>query len=328
MSWLESAGGNVQQEGKRSADYWSRLAERLASCLRRGCVLINEPMRQHTSFRIGGPADIFVEPYDMNELGTVLRICSETGNKPTVVGNGTNLLVSDLGIRGVVIHVSDNLSRIQVDGEEITAEAGISLVKLASEALAHSLTGLEFASGIPGSLGGAVAMNAGAYGGEMKDVVTEARCFSQDGELIHLVGEQLEFGYRTSSIQTHGYIVAEAVMRLQYGDRDAIRAKMNELNALRREKQPLSLPSAGSVFKRPPGYFAGKLIQDAGLRGYRIGGAQVSEKHCGFIVNVGGATASDVLQLIRHVQKEVKAQFGVELETEVRIIGEWPEGKA
>lgn len=315
----------MQQDGKKPSSYWQELANKLSACLRRGSVRLHEPMREHTSFRIGGPADVFVEPFDIDELGAVLGICHETGHKPTIIGNGTNLLVSDLGIRGVVIHIGSNLSRIRVDGKTITAEAGVSLAKLASEALAHGLTGLEFASGIPGSLGGAVAMNAGAYGGEMKDVVTAVRCFSQAGEPIHLSGDELEFGYRTSAIQTHGYVVAEAVMELQYGNRDEIRAKMNELNARRREKQPLSLPSAGSVFKRPPGHFAGKLIQDAGLRGYRIGGAQVSEKHCGFIVNVGGATANDVLRLIRHIQREVKDQFGVTLEPEVRIIGEWPE---
>ncbi len=288
-----------------------------------GEVVRNEPMKHHTSFRVGGPADVFVQPHGIAELAFVLKVCHRHGVDPMVIGNGTNLLVSDAGISGVVVQIGENMAEVSTSGSTISAQAGVSLAKLAATALRNSLTGLEFASGIPGTLGGAVAMNAGAYGGEMKDVITHVVCLDQQGSKVSLSHSEMLFGYRSSIVATKGYIVAHVEMELKPGEPNQIKALMNDLNSRRREKQPLHLPSAGSVFKRPPGYFAGKLIQDAGLKGFRIGDAQVSELHSGFIVNLGQATATDVLRLIRHVQAEVKRQFGVDLETEVRIVGEW-----
>lgn len=319
----KGVGGIVNQHNLGSFHDWEEMACLLQEGMEQGEVRLNEPMRSHTSFRVGGPADVFVRPHGIDELRTALRICYRCGVSPLIIGNGTNLLVSDAGIRGVVIQIGDNLADILVSGQTITAQAGVSLAKLAATALGHSLAGLEFASGIPGTLGGAVAMNAGAYGGEMKDIVTEVVCFDLAANQKLLGRDQLEFGYRTSIIQREGYVVAEVTMQLSPGNPEGIKGLMTDLNARRRAKQPLHLPSAGSVFKRPPGYFAGKLIEDAGLKGYRIGDAQVSELHCGFIVNLGEATASDILRLIRHVQSEVKRQFGVHLETEVRIVGDW-----
>ncbi|NLV91978.1 MAG: UDP-N-acetylmuramate dehydrogenase [Firmicutes bacterium] len=300
-------------------DIAAQLRERLSDqSIRR-----DEPMKAHTSFRVGGPADLFVSPRSISELAFVLQTCQRFAITPTVIGNGTNLLVSDRGIRGVVVEIGDNLSAVSVSGEEITAQAGISLAKLAATALRHQLSGLEFASGIPGTLGGAVAMNAGAYGGEMKDVVTSVDCLDLGGKELGLCSQEMAFGYRQSIVQSKGYIVVQATLRLQRDNYETIKAKMLDLNARRRAKQPLHLPSAGSVFKRPPGHFAGKLIEDAGLKGFRIGDAQVSEMHSGFIVNLGAATATDILAVIRHVQGEVKRQFQVDLETEVRIVGDW-----
>lgn len=300
----------------------SQLIEDLRQLVPPQHIRLDEPMRYHTSFRIGGPADIMVLPASTCQVVSVIRLARQRGVPVFVIGNGTNVLVRDGGLRGVVVKLADNFQAVQVRGHKIWAEAGALLVKVARAAWQAGLTGLEFASGIPGSLGGAITMNAGAYGGEMKDVLASIVCCNQEGEICRLQRDELELEYRSSRVQKECYTVLEAILSLRPGDREAIKARMDEFNRRRREKQPLQLPSAGSVFKRPPGYYAGKLIQDAGLRGARIGDAQVSEMHCGFIVNRGQATAADVLQLIEHIQTTVRQKFGVELEPEIRIIGE------
>ncbi|WP_427339816.1 UDP-N-acetylmuramate dehydrogenase [Caloranaerobacter sp. DY30410] len=284
--------------------------------------LIDEPMKNHISFKIGGPADILFIPKEVEQISQAVALCKELDVDYFIMGNGSNLLVSDKGIRGVVIKISENLSDVRVEGNKIIAQSGILLSKLSKIALKHSLTGLEFASGIPGSLGGAITMNAGAYGGEMKDVVTLVRCIDEKGEIIEFTNEQMKFGYRSSIIDERGLIVIEVEMELKKGNYEDIKNYMDELTQKRTSKQPLNLPSAGSTFKRPEGYYAGKLIEDAGLRGLRFGDAQVSEKHCGFVVNLGNATCNDVLNLIKVIQKTVRDKFGVELKTEVKIIGE------
>ena len=286
-------------------------------------ILIHEPMSMHTTFRIGGPADYFLLPQSPDEVQKIIEICSQNGTPWFVVGNGSNLLVSDQGCRGVIIQIFRNMSGISIENQCIRAQAGASLKALSKEAMEASLTGFEFAGGIPGTLGGAVAMNAGAYGGEMKDVLQEITVLTPSGRQMTLQADQLELGYRTSVVKTKEYVVLEAVMKLQPGQKEAICAVMGDLSQQRRSKQPLEYPSAGSTFKRPQGYFAGKLIMDAGLRGYRLGGAQVSEKHCGFVVNCGGASASDVIGVMRHVQEEVWRQFQVELEPEVKLLGDF-----
>ncbi|MDR5659374.1 UDP-N-acetylmuramate dehydrogenase [Serpentinicella sp. ANB-PHB4] len=285
-------------------------------------VLIDEPMKNHTSFKIGGPADIFLIPQTIDEVQAVIKICNQNDVSVFILGNGSNLLVSDKGMRTVVLKIGDNLNQVTFDGTKVTAEAGILLSRLSKRILKNNLTGFEFADGIPGSLGGAVTMNAGAYGGEMKDVVWSCKAVTQKGEMIELSKEQLDLGYRTSTIQKNNYIVLEVTLDLQVGTYEEIKSKINELTEKRTTKQPLNLPSAGSVFKRPPGFYAGKLIEDSNLKGYQIGGAQVSELHAGFIVNKGGATAEDVTNLIKHIQNTVKKNFGVLLETEVKMIGE------
>mgnify|MGYP001460832724 FL=1 len=286
-------------------------------------VKADEPMKKHTSFKIGGPADFLVTPCSVQSLCEVIKLCKKENLPIFIMGNGTNLLVSDKGIRGVVVKIYDNLNRYVVKENFIEAYGGILLSKLSDIALENELTGLEFASGIPGTLGGAVAMNAGAYGGEMKDVVVETEFIDKDGNLKVIRGEEHQFGYRTSFIQKQSAVAVKSVIRLRKGERAAIKALIDDLTVRRQDKQPLEMPSAGSVFKRPEGYFAGKLIEECGLRGYSIGGAQVSEKHCGFIVNKGNATSKDVLDLIRHIQKTVKDKFGVELNTEVKIVGDY-----
>ncbi|HOQ00197.1 MAG TPA: UDP-N-acetylmuramate dehydrogenase [Acetivibrio clariflavus] len=286
-------------------------------------VKADEPMKKHTSFKIGGPADFLVTPCSVQSLCEVIKLCKKENLPIFIMGNGTNLLVSDKGIRGVVVKIYDNLNRYVVKDNFIEAYGGILLSKLSDIALENELTGLEFASGIPGTLGGAVAMNAGAYGGEMKDVVVETEFIDKDGNLKVIRGEEHQFGYRTSFIQKQSAVAVKSVIRLRKGERAAIKALIDDLTVRRQDKQPLEMPSAGSVFKRPEGYFAGKLIEECGLRGYSIGGAQVSEKHCGFIVNKGNATSKDVLDLIRHIQKTVKDKFGVELNTEVKIVGDY-----
>ena len=280
-------------------------------------------MKKHTTFRIGGPADIFAVPDTIEKAAKIIGICREQKVPFYVIGNGSNLLVSDQGYRGVVVQVYKNLSAIEIKGDIITAQAGAMLSVIAKKAMAASLTGFEFASGIPGTVGGAAVMNAGAYGGEMKQVLTEVTVLTREGELRRIPSEELKLGYRYSVIPEKGWIVLEAKLKLHRGDYDMIKARMDELKEKRVEKQPLVLPSAGSTFKRPEGYFAGKLIMDAGLRGFSVGGAQVSEKHCGFVVNTGEATAKDVRDLIREVSRQVKTKFGVELEPEVKMLGEF-----
>lgn len=285
-------------------------------------ILVNEKMESHTTFRIGGPADVYAAPKNAEQIAALIRVCREDGIPYYVVGNGSNLLVKDGGYRGVIIQIFKNMNEIRVEGTRIHAQAGALLSRIAARALDAGLTGLECESGIPGTLGGAVVMNAGAYGGEMKDVLESATVLTAEGDILTLTNEELELGYRTSIILKKQYIVLEAVLGLEAGDPEAIRSRMNELKEQRVSKQPLEYPSAGSTFKRPEGYFAGKLIQDAGLKGYRVGGAEVSMKHSGFVINADHATAQDVLTLIADVQRIVKEQFQVELEPEVRIIGE------
>lgn len=283
---------------------------------------LQEMMKEHTTFRVGGPADLFIQPKDAEELRDAIRILEKYHVPVMVIGNGSNLLVRDKGIRGAVIQIYNRMADIAVEGDIVTAQGGALLSAAAAKAADASLTGLEFASGIPGSIGGAVVMNAGAYGGEMKDVLVSVDVLTKDLEIKTVPAGKLELGYRHSIVPAAGYIVLGAKMKLQKGEEAAIRGRMAELAEQRREKQPLQYPSAGSTFKRPEGYFAGKLVQDAGLKGKTIGGAQVSEKHSGFLINIGGATAQDILDLIAFCQKEVKEQFGVTLETEVKIVGE------
>lgn len=297
--------------------------ELLCDCAGEENVRRQEPMSLHTTFRIGGPADLFVTPGSIQAVADSIRICKETQTPYAVIGNGSNLLVSDTGYRGVIIQIGRNLNQVSVNGEEIRAQAGAMLSVIAKTALSESLTGFEFASGIPGTLGGAAVMNAGAYGGEMKDVLTEVTVLTREGEIRTIPAEKLEMGYRTSLAAKNGWIILEAVLKFQKGDAEAIRGRMEELKMQRVTKQPLDLPSAGSTFKRPEGYFAGKLIMDAGLRGFTVGGAQISEKHCGFVVNKGGATAEDVRNLICAVQKKVQEDAGVKLEPEVKFLGEF-----
>ena len=277
-------------------------------------------MAPHTTFRIGGAAEVFAAP-DARELPQLLAMAKGADVPVTVIGNGSNLLVGDRGICGLVIEIGERMSEVRIEGTILVAGAGALLSKAAQTAAAAGLGGLEFAAGIPGSVGGAVVMNAGAYGGEMKDVLQSVKVLTEEGELLILTTEDLELGYRHSCVPERKYIVVEATMELSAKPEEEIRACMAELRAKRVEKQPLEYPSAGSTFKRPEGYFAGKLIMDAGLRGYTVGGAQVSEKHCGFVINKGGATAADVRQLMQDVHDRVKEQFDVELEPEVKMIG-------
>lgn len=286
-------------------------------------IVPDEPMRKHTTFRIGGNADIFVRPESKEQIAEILRLCRKQDVPYFILGNGSNLLVGDRGFRGVVINIMDNMNDIKVDGGIIKAQAGAMLIKVSRAARDNSLTGLEFASGIPGTIGGAIYMNAGAYGGEMKDVVTQVTAMDAEGEIYTFGTDELEFSYRHSVIQQRDLIVLDVTMKLAAGDQKIIDDRMSELAVARRTKQPLEYPSAGSTFKRPEGYFAGKLIMDAGLRGYRVGDAQVSEKHCGFVVNRGNATADDVIKLIDDVKAKVSEEYDVVLEPEVRMIGEF-----
>lgn len=288
-------------------------------------ILVAEPMKNHTTFRIGGPADALALPKTPEEVAEVVRFCHEHAQPYYVLGNGSNLLVSDEGYRGLVLQLYRNFNDIQVNGETITVQSGAMLAAVARTAYQTGLTGLEFASGIPGTIGGAVVMNAGAYGGEMKNVLKEVTVLTKEGEVLVIPAKALELGYRTSVIPKNGWIVLGAVLQLKKGDQEQILARMEELKEQRITKQPLDLPSAGSTFKRPEGYFAGKLIMDAGLRGFTVGGAQVSEKHCGFVVNRGDATAADVWELICEVKRRVKEMTGVELEPEVKLLGDFPQ---
>ena len=285
-------------------------------------VLKDEPMSRHTTFRIGGPADYFVCP-DKEQIAEVLAVAKKCGMAITVIGNGSNLLVGDKGIRGLVVEIGSAMNQIMVDKNHITAGAGALLSQVAAKAAAAELGGMEFAAGIPGSVGGAVTMNAGAYGGEMKDILRTVTVLTPEGELKTLDVSEMDLSYRHSCVPEQQYIVLEAEIELGYKPEEEIRAQMEELRNKRIEKQPLEYPSAGSTFKRPEGYFAGKLIMDAGLRGYRVGDAQVSEKHCGFVINRKNASAQEVRQLMQDVQDKVKAQFGVMLEPEVKMLGEF-----
>lgn len=280
----------------------------------------DEPMSSHCTFRAGGTAKYYVIPDEYTKVRDVLRLCVEENIPYYVIGNGSNLLVQDDGFDGVIIEIDSALAKIEINGNEIVAKAGAKLSKIAVKALNESLTGFEFAHGIPGNLGGAVTMNAGAYGGEMKDVLKWVKVLDNNGEMKTLKAEELELGYRTSIIVKEKMIVLEACIELHEGNRDEIEMHMKELMAKRKEKQPLEYPSAGSTFKRPEGYFAGKLIQDAGLKGYRVGGAMVSEKHSGFVINYDNATATDIINLMKDVRKKVYEEFQVTLEPEVKIL--------
>ena len=279
-------------------------------------------MSKHTTFRIGGKADLFVSA-DEKSLPQILKEAADEKIPVTIIGNGSNLLVGDGGIRGLVIEIGKGMDKIEISDNIMTVGAGTLLSKAANTAAEHGLSGMEFAAGIPGSVGGAVVMNAGAYGGEMKDIIMDVDVITREGEYRRLTLEELELSYRHSCIIENEYIVVRARLMLQEKDEAQIRQVMEDLKNKRIEKQPLNFPSAGSTFKRPEGYFAGKLIMDAGLRGYSVGGAQVSEKHCGFVVNKGGATASDVVKLMNDVRDKVMEEFGVELEPEVKMIGEF-----
>ena len=293
------------------------LEERLAP----DSVCTDELMSRHTTFRIGGPASVFVTPKSEKDLVTAIEICRSQGAPYFILGNGSNLLVSDQGYDGVVVHIGSDLRDISVEGTEITAKTGAMLSQVAHAALAHGLTGMEFAAGIPGSLGGACMMNAGAYGGEMSQILVGVRALDDKGQIVELAADQLELGYRHSIMMEKQYVVLGARIHLEKGNLEKIQAQMDDLKEKRIAKQPLEYPSAGSTFKRPEGAFAGKLIMDAGLRGFRIGDAMVSEKHCGFVVNAGKATAEDVCGVISHVQQVVMEKYGKELEPEIRFLG-------
>ena len=299
------------------------ILEGLCQILGEQNVKVNEPMNKHTTFRVGGPADYFLTPENVEQVQKVVIFLKENNIPYYIVGNGSNLLVGDLGYRGAIIQIYQKMNQIRTDGEYIYVDAGALLSKIAAEALSKELTGFEFASGIPGTLGGAVMMNAGAYGGEIKQVIQEATVLTQAGEIVKRTVDEMELSYRSSIFSKNGDIVLSAVLKLEKGNKETIRARMDELKEQRVTKQPLEYPSAGSTFKRPEGYFAGKLIQDAGLRGFQVGGAQVSEKHCGFVINKDHATAADIVSLMEQVSDKVEAQFGVRLEPEVKRLGEF-----
>ncbi len=301
------------------SDFLWRLTEAAG---KEGTVRAAEPMKKHTTFRTGGPAAFFAAPSCVEDILALVRLCREEEMPYYILGNGSNLLVSDKGYGGVMIS-TEKLDGCQTDGCRIRAGAGLLLSRIARKALESSLTGFEFAAGIPGTLGGAVVMNAGAYGGEMKQVLEAVTVLTREGEVKRLPLESLDLGYRKSCIPREGYIVLEGEIRLEPGSPHDISSKMEELAARRREKQPLEYPSAGSTFKRPEGYFAGKLIEEAGLRGFSVGGAQVSEKHCGFVINRKDASSEDIITLCRQVQERVKMHSGVELEMEVRCLGDF-----
>ena len=284
---------------------------------------LQEPMSGHTTFKVGGPAACLIELEREEQLCNIQRYLSLVEVPFFVLGNGSNVLVSDEGYPGVVLQIGEKMGGIRVEGTRIVAQAGALLSQVARAALSQELTGLEFASGIPGTVGGGVVMNAGAYGGEMKQVVTKVRVVNQSGEIMELDNSTMEFGYRYSTIRNKPFVVTEVTFQLKEGKAEEIKAVMDDLAARRREKQPLEYPSAGSTFKRPEGYYAGELIMNAGLRGYRIGGAKVSEKHCGFVVNMGNATAMDIMDVIRDVQDCVKEKFNVDLEPEVVFLGKF-----
>lgn len=297
------------------------LFKQLNGVIDKANIVIDEPMKNHTYFKVGGPADILVNPENISEVQAIIKICKENGINYYLLGNGSNLLIKDGGIRGVVIKLS-KLNKIEVQENKIMAQSGATLYEVAQVALAQGLKGMEFASGIPGSIGGAAAMNAGAYDGEMSMVMESMLAIDGNGELLTLTKEEMELSYRSSAILKYGYTVVSVTLSLQVGDVEVIKARMDTLAKRRSDKQPLEYPSAGSTFKRPEGHFAGKLIEDCGLKGTCVGDAQVSEKHSGFIINRKNASAKDILDLILLVQKEVEEKFGVKLYTEVKILGE------
>ncbi|WP_408615878.1 UDP-N-acetylmuramate dehydrogenase [Lutispora saccharofermentans] len=284
-------------------------------------VKYDEPMKNHTSFKVGGNADIFFEPENIRELVEFIKYVKENSIPYILMGNGTNMVVSDEGIRGAVIKLGDKMSAVEIIEDRLIAQCGAKLPEAAKIAACSSLSGMEFASGIPGSIGGALSMNAGAYGVEMKDIVEKVEVLDSNLEYRVLQNKEMEFGYRKSAVDKYGYTVLGCTLKLKRANKADIKMLMDEYSDRRQSKQPLNMPSAGSVFKRPEGYYAGKLIEDAGLRGYTIGGAQISEKHCGFIVNTGDAAAKDIYNLIKHIQRTVYERFGVKLETEIRLIG-------
>lgn len=298
------------------------LREELNKIFSQEQILEEEELKKHITFRVGGPADFYVRP-DIEQLIRLRAFCKENNIPLTIIGNGSNLLVSDNGIRGIVAEIGKNAGKISIEGTVVHAEAGAMLAKVALEAASRGLKGLEFASGIPGTIGGAVVMNAGAYGGEICQILSNARVLTEDGEILTLSAEELELSYRHSCIPEKKYIVLDATLELEVEKPEVIFAQMDEYKKQRVEKQPLNYPSAGSTFKRPEGHFAGKLIQDAGLRGYRVGGAQVSEKHCGFVVNVDNATATDIWTLMEDVSRIVNEKYQVILEPEVKLLGEF-----
>lgn len=284
-------------------------------------ICLQEPMALHTTFKVGGPADCLIALENEEQLQKVQRYLHLVGIPFFVLGNGSNVLVSDRGFKGIILQIGDKMNEVEVDGRRVTAQAGARMSQVARVAMEHGLTGLEFASGIPGTIGGGVVMNAGAYGGEMKQVVETVTVVNQEGELLELDNATMEFGYRYSTIRNQPFVVTKVTFLLEEGDSAQIKLTMDDLAAKRREKQPLEYPSAGSTFKRPEGYFAGELIMKTGLRGFRIGGAQVSEKHCGFVINAGNASAADIMDLIQEVRSRVKDKFNVELEPEVIFLG-------
>lgn len=285
-------------------------------------LLENESMAKHTTFRVGGNADMYVSVKSVRELSLLIKLARETDTPFLVIGNGSNILVKDKGIRGLVIEIGSGMSDFELKGNKIYAQAGVLISKLASLALNHSLSGMEEISGIPGTLGGGIYMNAGAYGGELKNIIKTVTYIDEYGEEKTVTADECGFGYRKSIFTNGGKYIVSAVLELEEGDKTEISEKMADYAKRRREKQPLSLPSAGSTFKRPEGYFAGALIQESGLKGYKSGGAMISDLHAGFVVNYDNATSQDILDVIKHTQETVLDKFGVMLETEVKIIGE------
>lgn len=324
---LERQLQEKQLQKKDENNQFDEVTKQLQAVLEPENLLLDEPMKGYTTFRVGGPAKWMAAPEDEQQLRIILKICKETNTPYFVLGRGSNLLVSDRGFDGVVINLRKNFTKITTDKEAktITAEAGASLPAVSQAALSAGLTGLEFASGIPGTMGGGLFMNAGAYGGELKQIVTEAAVMAPDGVIRHVPNEKMELGHRLSSFMRTDEIILSVTMQLADGDPQSIKAMMDDFNARRRDKQPLEYPSAGSTFKRPTGYFAGKLIEDAGLKGFSVGGAEVSEKHAGFVINTGTATASDIWNLCQEVRKRVFVQFGVELEPEIQMVGSFGE---
>ena len=315
--------GKMNTKRKNEMRKFMDLYKELCAAVGAENVLRDEPMSRHTTFRIGGPADFFVQPSCMEEIKAVRELC-RSGKMPCyVMGNGSDLLVGDRGYRGVIIQICKRMNEVRAEGERIFVQSGALLSKTASAAYDASLTGMEFASGIPGTVGGALRMNAGAYDGEMKQIVESVEVLTADGEVLVLSAGELGMGYRTSVISKNDYVALSAVLKLKKGEKSDIRARMDELKKKRVEKQPLEYGSAGSTFKRPEGHFAGKLVQEAGLRGYRVGDAQVSEKHCGFVINRGNATAAEVAQLMEDVADRVQEKFGIRLDPEVKKIGEF-----